>query len=803
MKLFTKKLFGLFLLFTLLNVRVLLASQSVAANNSQWLEIAYCDLVDRSTIIRTGQPLFSVLGVAGLKAAMQPLLDKYSYLLEYAVELVNNDVQNYKNIVDLYPLGTRQPAWVALFRSGMMSAFSDNNGHVRLYLQGKDPQTTYYNNYSVVRHMLNTVKPAWGSLRVEVYAFENIYAKLELRLNPVPFVIKGTYFGLPAGKVPLDLSGLADFFRQGGQLEGASMGKDGLHLFAKEGDKQTLAGQSLSLSDLAVAYRAVFHAGENKAFISLDPHIDVTKAKVNFGGLLEDTRIGSVVLEADKRFKTITSGLDPNTNTDIREYTRQYVPHFLTMTERDFLGSEATKGWVKTRFWFYPDSIEVQADESNRWARIVNPHFLADAERSRDDFNSLAEFEKKKKSMLLPSIRTNIEDINKNYEEYAQAFLELRELLVVGRIMAICSWLQKTDTSKLDMDGLLAVELPSMRTQREREQMVLVTYLSTGNYQKNMEVIKKNMQIYFLTPELSKSLKEVFSDAQDLAGFLSLKNVQGESKMLKEQAQKLWSSPKRVRDVIQTRADLEAFAMYKANILQAKRKKDSELTSIEKTYKELSDTNDALGEYVKKIGQLQESLKAQAVVSESAMVELRAITEKYNDLVNKHQAQVEVFNQRVSVYNSNFNRWPVFMEIGGGINLESQYFKITKVKDSQQLNAMKEASAQHTTHWKTDAKEEKWITNKVASSAGQEQQKGRLVSKVTSLFKMPQTASKPNVKQAQPQIQNVPQIAKVKPIIAISNQQRVIYVSSSEEGASKIRGEMVNANRIVFKKNEQ
>jgi len=61
----------------------------------------------------------------------------------------------------------------------------------------------------------------------------------------------------------------------------------------------------VELAELAVAYRAVFHAGDNEAFISLDPHKAPTKVTVNLGGFLENTRIGFVVPQRGFRRPTI------------------------------------------------------------------------------------------------------------------------------------------------------------------------------------------------------------------------------------------------------------------------------------------------------------------------------------------------------------------------------------------------------------------------------------------------------------------------------------------------------------------
>ena len=77
----------------------------------QWLNVDYGDLVDKSAIIRTGQTLGSALGSGGLKGALQPFLDRYSNLLEYTVELVNNEETRFTDVAAKYPAGAPQPAW--------------------------------------------------------------------------------------------------------------------------------------------------------------------------------------------------------------------------------------------------------------------------------------------------------------------------------------------------------------------------------------------------------------------------------------------------------------------------------------------------------------------------------------------------------------------------------------------------------------------------------------------------------------------------------------------------------------------
>ena len=80
-------------------------------------------------------------------------------------------------------------------------------------------------------------------------------------------------------------------------LQAIEILRDGsFYLYGKKEAPPTLAGMPMTLSDLAVAYRAVFWPGYSEPYISLDKHEDNRFAKVNFGGLLKDTRIGKLVL---------------------------------------------------------------------------------------------------------------------------------------------------------------------------------------------------------------------------------------------------------------------------------------------------------------------------------------------------------------------------------------------------------------------------------------------------------------------------------------------------------------------------
>ncbi len=543
------------------------------SRNDRWVTISYADLVNREAVIRTGQTLGSALGSPDLRGAVQPFLDGYSYLLQDALQMLDGpDEPPYHNVVEQYPPGSRQPAWAAIMRSGRIHIVFDGREHVRAFLLGDNPEEAYRQSYSIIRHCLNRLVPTNGhSLEIEVFAYQNEYGPCELRLDTRPYRVSGRSF--PSHGTPVDLAALNGFFDQQPEIAGAQISRQqGLVLIGKGGKHPSVAGSPISLADLAVAYRSVFHAGYNAAYISLDPHRDPTKATVNFGGLLEDTRDGTVVLDADERFKTITSGLDPESHQDLRQRTRRIVPSFRTVAERDLCdGTFAGKPqWIGTRFWFYPDNIEVEGDLAGTTAAVTKPRFTADAERSREDFASAAEFERKKAATLSPSIRTNIDHLNAHYDEYAAAFAEIRELSTVARLIGVAVWLQKADAKWLDLDSLLDVELPACSTVRDRAKMLAAnTVRKSGRDALSPDYVAANARVTYLTPFLDRRVSDLFPSPPDLAAFVRLArgNEDIQPQEYEGEAARLWRQHRNApaRRLIASQRDLEAFSSCAAD----------------------------------------------------------------------------------------------------------------------------------------------------------------------------------------------------------------------------------------------
>ncbi len=487
------------------------------------IAVSYADLIDTATLTRTGRKLGDALHDSRTpRAQLQAFLDGYSSLLPYVVEMVfGADPAPRRDILERWPAGSPQPAWVALFRGGKYHAVADHAGRVRLFLPGDDAATAWRKHYSVVRHCLAALASTGGlPVTAEIFAYRNDYRKQELRLSLRPVTVAGTEF--PPERSDLDLTSLGDFFSQGGQLEGAQIDPDeGLVLFANPDRRNTLAGEPLTLADLAVAYRAAFHAGDNAAFVSLDPNVDSGAVSVNFGGFLEDTRIGATVLAADRRFKTVCSGLDPLTHRDVRQEIRKVVPTFMTNSERAFLmdGAAGTQGWIMTRYWFYPESVSVDADPLEGFAVITRPQFTADAERIGKGFDDVGS--RRKRTALDPGIRENIRDINANYARYAAAFPEFGDLTAVARLMAISTWLKRFEATRLDLDALLAVELPALSTPRALERVISTEYLAVPPDVKVSEtMVRERSEVTWLTPLLQRKVGDFFGNQKTFTAYL-------------------------------------------------------------------------------------------------------------------------------------------------------------------------------------------------------------------------------------------------------------------------------------------
>jgi hypothetical protein len=345
----------------------------------------------------------------------------------------------------------------------------------------------------------------------------------------------------------------------------------------------------------------------------------------------------------------------------------------------------------------------VESDFDYKYARITNPQFTADAERSKDDFASPEEFEKKKKEKLPPSIRSNIQHLNQNYSQYAEAYPELRELNTVGRLMAISSWLKKANASWLDLDALLSVELPAFSTEREKTQMVtasLILFTESDNFDE--ENVKKNSKVVFLSPILDKTIKEYFVNSSNLAKFLCHKNNTSEdsASIFQSEANNIMatSGTKKAREIIGTEKDLKALAEYASSGIEAP------LSPIVEQYKSEIDKGEGdLRELKQEIDRLKMSL------DNSASDETYNL---YNRLVNRHNSLLEKVNRYIDAYNQ-LNPYDLHItRISGGINLEPQNFNVKRTSTSLKLEAFKGITEKAGADWRLMNDSTNWVRSR-------------------------------------------------------------------------------------------
>jgi hypothetical protein len=405
---------------------------------------------------------------AGL-ADLQPHLEPFSFALNDVAGASSPDgAAGWEEVSDRYPRGSRQPAWAALFREGRYRLFR-RGGKARLFLQGEgSPEALFRRERDVVRHPLLALLDGEGRerLSLEVYAFRNDYRRCSLLLSPVPWTAEVTRANLRARGGALPLGEIAAFLSRASLLEGAEVDDGGnLFLYGRPGPPPTLSGAAASLPDLAAVYRAVFHSGRNGPYVSLDRNEDNRLAKVNLGGLLEDTRVGSVVLEADKVFKTLATGLSSDGTREVEGDMARAVPGFRTGSERALEGEES--GTAAVRYWFYPDRVRTVTDGS--LCAVESARFVADAERTD------------RRGPLSRSQAETLAHLNRNYDAYARILPPLRELDTVARFMAVATWLAESGAARrADLSALLSVELPPFETPRTTRKIVAVLVGTTA-----------------------------------------------------------------------------------------------------------------------------------------------------------------------------------------------------------------------------------------------------------------------------------------------------------------------------------
>jgi hypothetical protein len=486
-----------------------IALLSTTASAEEWVEVDYGAVVDGRRLSHSGESIAGLLrGLGGRPfpppgerpadalayRLLDPLLEPYGFVLSDALDSLGPAPDPpMVEVGYLYAPGSRQPAWAELLRARHWVVESNGAGRLRACLPwgGSEEQPTGSEEagrqaldraWPVLRHLLEAERRRLARaagpekpppvLEVEVHPFVHHMARTTFVLGTRPYRLRVEDTRSHGRRPPVDLEAWQRFLDRGLRLEGARLGDEGaVRLFGSEAPSPPgLLGGAVELSDLAVAYRAVFHGGRGEPYMSLDRSLWPQDSVVNYGGRLRDTRIGLVSLLCDIRFKTFSLGIDVAEATDIREQIRTEIDEFRTHLERFSADPRSAQvSGQQTRLWFYPDSVDLTLSPQGDILVVRSPRMTAASERLEEQTWQSARKEDP------PWTRETVAAINRRYDDLVVLFPELADLDQVVRMLSLFTWLRfaRDEGQRVpDLDALMALELPAQPTDRTFHQLL-------------------------------------------------------------------------------------------------------------------------------------------------------------------------------------------------------------------------------------------------------------------------------------------------------------------------------------------
>lgn len=492
-------------------VSVGIALLSPVAEAQEWVEVDYGAIVDGRRLTHSGESVAGLLESLGGRPLPQPgerpadalayrlldpVLEPYAFVLSDALDSLGAAPDPpMLEVGYLYVPGSRQPAWAELLRSRRWIVESDGAGRLRVCLpwsegaagQGSSDseeagRQAWEEAWPVMRHILEAERRRLArdaepeapppTVDVEVHPYVHRMARTVFLLGTRPYRTRVDDTRSDGRSPPLDLEAWQRFLDSGLRLEGARLEGDGTLRFlgSETSSPPRLLGGPVELSDLAVAYRAVFHGGLGEPYMSLDRSRWPQDSIVNYGGRLRDTRIGLVSLLCDIRFKTFSLGIDVFEAADIRDRIREQFDEFRTHLEQFSADPRSLQvSGQQTRLWFYPDNVDLTLSAQGDILVVRSPRMTAASERLEERTWQSARSEDP------PWTRATVAAINRNYDDLVALFPELSDLDHVVRLLSLFTWLRfaRDEGQPVpDLDALMAVELPAQPTDRTFHQLL-------------------------------------------------------------------------------------------------------------------------------------------------------------------------------------------------------------------------------------------------------------------------------------------------------------------------------------------
>lgn len=480
-----------------------------------WTTVDYGALVDRGQLTHSGESVGTLLDrlagrplpAPGERRAdlltyrlLDPWLEPYAFVLADAAEGEGADPgPTWTELGAAWEPGAGdEPAWVELLRSRRFFLLGDGAGRIRAFVPlpagetSQEPSRAAWEAaWPVVRHALAAERRRAPDrpLAIEAFAYRHDAARTRFEVVAAPWKETVTSTAPRRGGPSLDLVALASVLSRPARIEGARLEADGsIRWFTSDAVKAPeLLGRGMTLGDAAVAYRAVFHGGLAEPYMSLDRGRAPWVSAVNYGGRLRDTTVGLVSLLSDVRFKTFSLGVDPIAGRDARADTRAAVTGFATHLER--MAADAGSGEVagqQTRFWFYPDEVELALSENLDTFAVRRARMAAASERVESAVDLDAAGSER------PWTKATTGFLNANRGPLGKVFPEIASLDEVARLLAIFTWLKAAKAEGLavpDLDVLLDVEVPVEPTARSFPQLLTWNALPPAGSANPVEVV--------------------------------------------------------------------------------------------------------------------------------------------------------------------------------------------------------------------------------------------------------------------------------------------------------------------------
>jgi len=270
--------------------------------------------------------------------------------------------------------------------------------------------------------------------------------------------------------------------------------------------------------------------------------------------------------------------------------------------------------------------------------------------------------------------------------------------------MGLCCWLRQAPTGEIDLDSLLAVELPAMQTPDSTTQLITTTVVrcpkkrGDGRDTVALDCVRENALVVYLTPILDERVSEYFESAENLAAFIAQSKDQAENQSTYiADARKMLdaNSDAKVRELVHSKNDLKALAEYAAGRVEPP--KPSEVVRLEALVDEVTRLKSLLDTDSSAIDALERRLRALKQQMDRSVDDHNALVDTYNAVVvelntrsSRHDSLVERHNSLVETVKRERQDYATrsVVEIGGGIDMSPGKFKVQPAPDSPLLRRL-------------------------------------------------------------------------------------------------------------------